>query len=548
MGRNVIRGAKLRGRDRTQQAIGENGVNLRVKYFVFLLLLLTGKTLLAQQTDLAAAISLGALYTLPSGANSDSGVAAEGGQSGAKAPAGVQQKQGSLNVFGGWRFRSEAWDWFQPTSGQNSYGFAHSLLRAGIGQTRERFDWLIEGAQDAILGLPGNAIAPGSQGQLGLGGTYYAANGNRRNVASGFLKQAYLGIHLPSNGKLTVGRFGFSDGMEVTPADATLAEVVNTRIAQRLIGEFNFSAVMRSFDGIRLGLNAGKNNFTFLAVRPTEGAYQVDAMGELNVDLFYGAYTLPTEYHNGSGELRIFAMGYVDQREGVVKTDNRPLAARLADTNQVRIGTYGADYAQVLPTSGRGQFDFLLWGAWQNGSWGSLTQRAGAFAGEFGWQPPIPTVKPWISAGYSFGSGDSNPADNRHGTFFQLLPTPRLYARFPFYNMENNEDFYGTAEFHLPRSVSARSEVHALRLANAQDLWYSGGGAFQSSTFGYSGRTSGGSRSLANVWDASLDFPLRYGFSATIYYGHAWGKSVIASIYPRGTNAQFGYLETNFRF
>jgi hypothetical protein len=70
---------------------------------------------------------------------------------------------------------------------------------------------------------------------------------------------------------------------------------------------------------------------------------------------------------------------------------------------------------------------------------------------------------------------------------------------------------------------------------NAQDLWYSG-------------RTSGGSRSLANVWDASLDFPLRYGFSATLYYGYAWGKGVIASIYPAGTTAQFGYIETNFHF
>jgi hypothetical protein len=189
-----------------------------------------------------------------------------------------------------------------------------------------------------------------------------------------------------------------------------------------------------------------------------------------------------------------------------------------------------------------------LWGVWQNGSWGSLTQRAGAFAGEFGWQPPVQTGKPWLSAGYSFGSGDSNPADNRHGTFFQLLPTPRLYARFPFYNMENNEDFYGTAAFRFPRSLVVRSELHALRLANAQDLWYSGGGAFQPSTFGYTGRASGGGRSLANVWDASLDFPLRYGFSATLYYGFAWGKAVIANIYPAGTSAQFGYVETNFHF
>jgi hypothetical protein len=114
--------------------------------------------------------------------------------------------------------------------------------------------------------------------------------------------------------------------------------------------------------------------------------------------------------------------------------------------------------------------------------------------------------------------------------------------------MMNNEDFYGTVVFRLPRSLVIRSEVHALRLANSQDLWYGGGGAFQPHTFGYTGRASGGNRSLANVWDVSFDCPLRYGLSITTYYAHAWGKSVIASIYPTGTTAQFGYVETNFRF
>jgi hypothetical protein len=128
------------------------------------------------------------------------------------------------------------------------------------------------------------------------------------------------------------------------------------------------------------------------------------------------------------------------------------------------------------------------------------------------------------------------------------MPTPRPYARFPFYNIINNEDFYGTAAFRLPHSLGLRSEPHALRLASSQDLWYAGGGACQSTTFGYTGGTSGGARSLANVWDASLDVPLGYGFSVTACYAHACGKRVIASIYPGKTNGQFGYLETNFRF
>lgn len=457
-------------------------------------------------------------------------------------------KLGSLTVFGNWRFRTEAWDWFQPMSGENAYAFPHSLLFLGISQKTGRYEWLIEGAQDAIVGLPNNAVGPGRQGQLGLGGTYFVANGNNENNASGFLKQAYLGVKFPLNGEVRVGRFGFSDGVEVKSKDKTIADLVNTRIAQRLIGEFTFSAVERSFDGVQFAFDAGTGNFAFLAVRPTEGVYQADAMGELDVDLFYGAYTLPTSFGNSKGELRIFGIGYLDERSGVLKTDNRSVAARTADTQHIEIGTYGGDYVHVFHTDQRGQFDFLLWGALQNGSWGVQTQRAGSFVGEFGWQPPVQSIKPWFSAGYSFGSGDSNSNDNTHGTFFQILPTPRLYARFPFYNMENNEDFYGSAAFRLPHSVAVRSELHAVRLASAQDLWYLGGGAFQENTFGYVGRTSGGSGSLADAWDISADFPLGRGFSITTYYSHAWGKGVIASIYPAGTTAQFGYVETNFRF
>src|SRR6266404_1177167 len=460
----------------------------------------------------------------------------------------LPHKIGPLTVSGSWRFRTEAWDWFQPTTGENAYAFSHSLLRVGIGQKKESIEWLLEVAQDAILGLPTTAVAPGRQGQLGLGATYYVANGNGQNNANGFVKQAYFGFKIPANGNVRLGRFAFLDGAEVTPKDKTVATLVNTRITQRLIGDFGFSAVGRSFDGVRLAFDAGKSNITLLGARPTRGVFQIDALGEVHVDLFYGAVSVPVNSRANAGELPIFALRYGDERGTVLKTDNRALSLRTGDKNQIRIGTHGADYVHVFHSNTHGQFDFLLWGALQNGSWGMQIHRAGAFVGEFGWQPVVCVFNPWFSAGYSFGSGDSNPIDNHHGTFFQVLPTPRPYARFPFYNMMNNEDFYGTAVFRLPRSVAVRSEVHALRLANAQDLWYGGGGAFQPHTFGYTGRASGGNRSLANVWDVSLDLPLRYGFSITTYYAHAWGKAVIRSIYPAGTNAQFGYVETNFHF
>jgi hypothetical protein len=463
-------------------------------------------------------------------------------------PQPSNHKVGPFELSVNWRTRAEGWQWFQAGSGNSEYAFWDSLLRIGIGQTRESLDWFAEVEQPSILGLPDDAVVKAPQGQLGLGGTYYAANGQEVNNASIFLKQAFVNFkHLgPATAKL--GRFEFFDGTEVKPADPTLATIVETRIAHRLISNFGFSAVQRTFDGAQLGFNFGQSNVTLFGARPTAGVFQVDGMDELDVDVYYGAFTRSVSSHNGAGLLRIFALGYADDRNRVLKTDNRSASARKADISKIELATYGANYAHVFNTDHAGKFDLVMWGALQSGSWGSLTQRAGAAVGEFGWQPDVGFLKPWLSVGYSYGSGDGDPKDSRHGTFFQVLTTPRQYARFPFYNMMNNADAYLTANVRPITKLSLRTEAHALRLANLSDLWYQGGGAFQSATFGYTGRPSGGNQGLANVWDASADYQFTPNFAATLYYGHAWGKGVVENIYPKDQNGQLVFLETNFHF
>ncbi|HTS37316.1 MAG TPA: alginate export family protein [Candidatus Solibacter sp.] len=458
-----------------------------------------------------------------------------------------KHKLGPLEISVNWRTRAEGWYWFQAPIGNSDYGFWDSLLRVGIGQTGERFDWFIEGEQPSILGLPNDAVIAAPQGQLGLGGSYYAANNNHTNVANGFVKQAFVNFKNLGPLGLKIGRFEYFDGMEVKPKDQLLAGIVQNRISSRLISNFTFTAVQRSFDGVQLSANSSRNNFTFFGGRPTQGVFQFKGMDELDVDSYYGAYTRQVGNENSAGDFRAFAMGYIDHRTTVLKTDNRPASVRAGDLGKIQIATWGADYVHVVHTLASGNFDFLVWGALQTGSWGALTQRAAAFVGEAGWQAPV-KVKPWISIGYSYGSGDGNASDSRHGTFFQDLPTPRQYARFPFYNMMNNEDLYASFSIKPVSKLGLRSEVHALRLASASDLWYSGGGAFQPKTFGFTGRPSNTNQGLANVCDISADYQFTRSFAATLYYGHAFGKGVISSIYTKDSNGQLIFLETNFHF
>src|SRR5260370_25257086 len=163
-------------------------------------------------------------------------------------------------------------------------------------------------------------------------------------------------------------------------------------------------------------------------------------------------------------------------------TDNGPAAVRATDLGGINISTSGGHFIVGMPTEA-GTFDLLGWGALQNGSWGQLTQRAGAGTFEGGWQPTFAgRVRPWVRGGYYYSSGDGNPADGVHGTFFAILPTPRIYARFPCFNSMNITAAFSEVLLLPGKKLTIRSDVHGLWLSNKNDLWSSGGGAFQPAT------------------------------------------------------------------
>jgi hypothetical protein len=458
-------------------------------------------------------------------------------------------KIGSLSVSGSIRFRIEPWNWFAGNA-ENTYAFPHYILRLSLAQKFKKFDWQLEFAQTTLMGLPDNAVAPGAQGQLGFGASYFVANNRHTTVGNAFPKQAFLRFNQLGGREgfsFRVGRFEFMDGTEVTPKDASLAWVKAQRVAHRLLGNFAFSAIGRSFDGVHLNLNSAKTNLTLMGARATRGVFQVDGWGEMDVDVVYGALTRQVPLQSSAGELRLFGLGYHDGRR-VLKTDSRPQPIRAADTQKIRMGAFGGHYLHNFNTAKSGKFDLLFWGTLQAGSWGALDHNAGALAVEAGWQPPASHLRPWLRFGYFRGTGDDNAADGRHGTFFQVLPTPRWYARFPFYNQMNSEDVSGILLLRPHAKVAVRTEFHGLRLTEPNDLWYQGGGSFQNTSFGYVGRPSGGSRDFAKLWDASADFSLHPRWAVGLYFGAVWGGDAVRSVYPANKNAQFGFAEFTFRF
>lgn len=444
------------------------------------------------------------------------------------------------------RERANATQWFSALPNAEQYGHGDSLLRIAIAQRVRRFDYTLEMGNSSELLLPTDAVSPvAAQGQLGLGGTYYAANGNNNLPAAVSFRQGFLRWHSAGErARVRAGRFEFFDGQETTPKDSTVLWLQTNRMAQRLIGNFGFSNGQRSLDGIDAKLSGTNWDLTAMGARAVQGVFKMAGNEEMNVDVQYVAYSRYVAQQHVL--LRGFGIAYHDGRTGVLKTDNRPMAVRAADHRNIRIGTYGGSMIASLPlrtVTG----DLLVWGVGQSGAWGAQDHKAGAVAVEGGLRADAVPTHPWLRGGFLRTTGDNNPNDGTHNTFFQVLTTPRNYARFPYFNMMNSSEQFVQLIDRPHKQVELRTDLHFLQLTAPSDMWYQSGGPYDNKSFGYVGRSSNGHGPFSTLYDASLDYAINKQLGLTAYYAHVFGKSVIKAIYPVQPDANYGYFELQYK-
>ncbi len=454
----------------------------------------------------------------------------------------------TVHFFGLYRLRIEDWNWFPTPKANGAYTFATSVLRFGAVSTTRTTDFTLEFEQPTLINIPHDASAPNPIGNLGAGANYYAANQNQS--ADFFIKQAFVRSKRLGNNpdaSLQIGRFLFSDGAETAPVDLTIAYLKQTRINDRLISETFNSSLGRSFDGFRFSDDARLRNVTAFFTSPTRGVYSLDGWDTLtDIQIGYLAATFTQTGPHDASEGRIFAIYYGDEREQVVKVDNRPAAVRAADAQGIHMGVFGGNYVRSFAL-GPGRLDTVLWGAGEIGSWGHLSQAAYAYDTELGYQFMHAAWRPWLRLYYSFFGGDSAPGDTVHGTYMPLLTTGLKFAPFPFYTQMNLQDFCGQVIVHPNRRLSVRAEIHGLKLAQSQDLWYTGSGAYELLNFGYSGRPSGGRLNMGTLYDLTFDYNPCSNLTVSLLLGYAHGGDVEAATFP-GRDADYSYLQFLYRF
>lgn len=465
------------------------------------------------------------------------------------------------------RIRGEFVDWFRPPQGvtdpgANRYNFFANQLRFGIKSTWPHVTVYSELQDVRLAGLPDDASLAPPQGNLGPGALYYAnTHGLDKDTSQGetILKQAYATLADPPGVDglaLTGGRFEYSDALEVMPQDPALQWLKKARLGERLIGPFGYTHYGRAFDGLRLVYDQPLFNITTIAFRPTHGGFEASGTREMgNVGIAGITGTLKKIEELAPIDVRAFYFYYQDRRfadhtdpknKPPIKVDNRPLPDRVADTDSLNIHTFGGHAITVI-NAGPGRVDGLVWGTIQTGNWGRQNHHGWAYAVETGYQFPDQPWSPWLRAGYDYSSGDHDPTDHNHDTFFQMIPTARIYAQFPFYNLMNSQDTFTQLIVKPHSRLTMRFDYHWLRLNSDKDLWYAGGGAGNDDIFGFSGIPANSHHELAHLVDLGATLQIFKQVSAYAYYGHAFGEGVVKKTFS-GNQGNYGYVELAYRY
>ena len=266
-------------------------------------------------------------------------------------------------------------------------------------------------------------------------------------------------------------------------------------------------------------------------------------------------------------DAQVFYYYYNDERRlasNVKIINGHDYTAELNGLGDCELHTIGAHTIYVYNDIGPGDIDFLLWGAYQWGNWGRgigthdsiLDHDAYAVAVEAGYKFKKLPWQPWFRAGYFYGSGDDNPDDNDHETFFMMIPTLRPYSLTPTYNFMNTNYWFAQILLKPCKKILLRSDVHFVNLTEDEDFWYLGSGMTRPDKPSYatvSAHLPYGDDELLTMWDFSIFIKDLYNYKGLkvgldLYVSHIWGGDVVEDAFKAQDDMTFFYAELRFTF
>lgn len=443
--------------------------------------------------------------------------------------------------------RVESWRYFHPFDGggaEPDYTFAGS--RSALGVAYAGPQWSLQGTLQYVRleNLPARAIGPGL---MGTGAAYFFQAGGA------FSYQFYLrGLSLTWRDRDTgawaeLGRLSRAATTETPSGDATIDALDREELNGRLLGDMEWSFYQRAWDGVRGGVRRGGWSATLTAVMPTQGTYEESAnlfmdhvkVGALEVRAAPGRLAPRTRVDG-------FAVIYDDTRRIVARPDN--VALTTTSRADIRVVTTGASIVGAYP-SRSGTTDVVAWAAAQGGDWYGVTHLGAAATAAVGHRLPRLPWRPRVRAGAAWASGDGDATDDRHGTFFPLLPSGDRVSRLNAYALMNIVDTWTSIDAAPAPTLDLRVGLRRVRLAQGADRWYQGSGATirAGNYFGYQGRNARGATSLGTVLETNVRWQPTRWWTLQAFAGRLHGGDVVSRLFA-DRRLVTAWLESTVRF
>lgn len=438
----------------------------------------------------------------------------------AQQPPTAEADTGETTLTLGNLTRAEVWRYFEPRAAGSEPDYAFLGSRSNLTIAHREGRWRARAGLQyvRIEPLPERAIGPGP---LGSGGLY------QFHAESTFSYQVYfrelsLGAEVAPGVEVSAGRLATVSAV-AHPGATPAIDRLRPRVDGRLLGAFAWSMYERAFDGVRLEVSRPGWRLQTMAAMPSQGGYEESA--NLTISGIQVASAQLALGNTGRRETTLFAYGYRDRRDVRVRPDNTLRATRAAD---VTIWTGGASHLGVVAVPS-GEIDIVVWAAGQVGHWYELDHRAWSIAGEAGHQWSRAPGRPWARAGVLVASGDADGSDDRHTTFFPMLPDTDGRGISVVSAPMNLVDVFGELVLQPHARLHVATAVHRISLASSNDRWYDGSGATmrEGGYFGYSTRVSGGHTGLAIVAEASADLAISRYWTLRAYLGRTHGGDVV---------------------
>ncbi|HSL82171.1 MAG TPA: alginate export family protein, partial [Thermoanaerobaculia bacterium] len=267
------------------------------------------------------------------------------------------------------RLRGEAWD-APASSATLEQEFAFGLARARARLDGRWDEWtvtaVLQGA--AAFGLP-------ERGSFGIAPVYVAADEGETDPAGAGVAELRVGYRGDGFG-VTVGRQGYTDGFEAATGVPYLDGVKRARIAERLVGNWDWVNVGRRFDGVAADLETGRLHWAAFGFRPLSGGVDhedgLEGLDDLEV---YGLSVTATDLAPGA----LPGLPYQELRVGLIRYDDARPGALAAARGEIEVTTLVAHWLAGGPDR-----DLIVWLALQDGDWGPADHSAWAAFAEAG--------------------------------------------------------------------------------------------------------------------------------------------------------------------